>query len=572
MAWVAACLWSPVLSHCTASFAAEAELPAALQTKVDASLVKAVAWLKGQPRKGGAETSLACYALLKGGTPHDFPLFQLHATSVLRKMASGCYLGSTDPAHHTYEAGCDAMFLEALDPVLYTPQLTEIRDYLIRRQLSSGGWFYPAASPGPSGDTSITQYGVLGLWAVQRVGIEVPREVWANVAKFHGATQRIDGGFAYHPYEADAQAATQTTASMSVAGLGSTLVAQLMLYGPDAETGPREPARRRFGVLEQLTERAPKTPRKSAGESGVSREAFKKIIPGAERAVERLFNDGLRGPHPLYFLYGCERAGAILGSSTLGGLPWYERGAEFLTEHQSADGSWDVTGPYSPEVKCAFAILFLSRATKSLVPRTRAAPRKVGTGLLVGGRGLPSDLANVSLNDGSVKRHIPKQGVDTLLAELEQPAEASVQEIQQSLVESVELDRPEELVGQTERLRRLLNHPEADVRQVAVWALARSGDLRDAPRLLARLDDPDVVVAWEASLGLCVISRFPTGITPAGEKEPLPIMPPGAAAESPEPDPTLEAWRIKTSAAWEAWYQRVRPYEERDDQRQLRNR
>lgn len=555
----------------SAASAADADLPAALQAKVDASLVKAVAWLKSQPRKGGAESSLTCYALLKGGVPHDFPELKRHADSLLRKMASGSYQGISDPAFHTYEAGCDAMFLEALDPVLYAPQLQEIRDYLIRRQLPSGGWFYPAVPPGPSGDTSITQYGVLGLWAIQRTGIDVPRQVWGNIAKFHSATQRFDGGFTYHPYAADAQA-TKSTAAMSAAGLGSTLVAQLMLFGPNAETEPREPSRRRFGVLEQLTEQAPKAPRKTSGESGVSREVFKKLIPGAERAIERLFNDGLNGPHPIYFLYGCERAGALLGSSTLGGLPWYERGAEFLTQRQQPDGSWEVNVSYSAATQTAFAILFLARATKSLVPQNRTAPRKVGTGLLVGGRGLPTDLSNVNLDDGSVKRRVPKQGVDSLLTELEQPTEASVREIQQTFVESVELDRPEELVGQTERLRRLLNHPEPEVRQVAVWALARSGDLRDALRLIALLEDPDVVVAWEASLGLCVISRFPTGIVPAGEKEPLPIMPPGAASESAEPDPTLAAWRQKTIAAWDAWYQQVRPYEERDDQRQLRNR
>jgi hypothetical protein len=559
--------------------AADITLPREEQAKVDEALKKGIVWLKDKGATGGtAEGSLIGYALIKGGVSVDDPVIQGQRAALLKKIEGGCYGSRSVPRHFVYEAGCDAMFLEAVDPQAHQAELTLIRDFLVRNQLSSGGWYYASAPADPTGDTSITQYAILGLWAIQRAEIEVPREVWGKAAKYFTATQKGDGGFAYHPFEPPGTDPTRSTASMTAAGLGSVLILRLILFGPTSEAPAATPVtRRRFGVLEQRpeetdVEKAQK--RQQAGDGGATRDMFKSMIPKAEGALAKLFESGLNfgngpAPHPVYFLYGCERAGALKGSSTLGDVAWYSRGVDYLLQRQNAAGFWKVSGGYAAEIDTSFAILFLSRATKSLAPTGRP-PRKIAGGLLVGGRGLPSDLKAVNVAEGNVKPVVPKGAVDTLLTQLEQPEEATVEQAPEKLVEQLDLSNPEALVGQIERLRKLVDHPQPEVRQVVAWALSRSGDYRVAPQLIAMLDDPDLVVAWEASLGLCVIARMPTGITPSGSPVAIPIAPPGALSETAEPDPALPTWREQAKRAWDGWYQQVRPYDERDDERQIR--
>ena len=556
--------------------AAEPVLPMDLKVKADAALAKAVAWLRHQEVAAGtAEGSLIAYALLKAQVPPEERIIALQLEGVLKKMDRGCYRDDQNPRHHIYEAGCDAMLLEAADPVQYQPQLTEIRDYLLRRQQSTGAWYYPTPPPpNPAGDTSITQYGVLGLWAVQRAHLDVPREVWSNAAKYHSSTQRSDGGFVYHPYDKSGTGSGGSTGSMSAAGLGSTLVVQLMLTGlQQSPNSPSQSLQRRFGVLEQLQDRQAAAIKAAAprgnSEPLISRDAVKKVVSDGEKAVSRLFEEALKGPHPVYFLYGCERAGALLNTDRLGDVLWYERGAEFLTTNQFAEGRWRTTGGYDDRVNTALAILFLSRATKSLV-KPRQSPRPVGGGLLVGARGLPDDLNQVTLEDGSVKARVPKSDVDRLLAELEQPGDAKLTEEAPRVIEQIDLDHPEAYIGQTDRLRSLRTHPQAEVRQLVAWALGRSGQLSEAPLLIALLNDNDPIVAWEASLSLCVLSRLPMGITPAGAKAPLPVEPPETSEMQASPE--LIDWRKRSTQAWDAWYQQVRAYDERDDRRQIRSR
>ncbi|MBI1345779.1 hypothetical protein GC163_05775 [bacterium] len=556
-------------------FAADLDVSVELQQKIDQSLARGVAWLKQRPfRHGTGEGSLVGYALLKAKVQPDAPDIIRHRDSILRRIQDGYYTDMPGVVSIiNYEAGCDAMFLESLDAPSYQEQLTKLRDFLISRQLEAGGWYYPAVPVGATGDTSITQYAILGLWAIHRAGIDVPRDVWARCAKYLSTTQRGEGGFSYHPHEIQNADHSRSTASMTAAGYGTALITQLLLFGPDA--APQESAnalpRKRFGVLEQLPDKEEEAKkiaaRQAADKVSVSRETFKKMLPSAEAAVSRFFEDGLRGPHPIYFLYGCERAGAISGHKEFGAVNWYETGVDFLLKRQAADGSWDISGNYSAEVDTSFAILFLSRATKTLVPRPKK--RLVAGGLLVGGRGLPDELDTVSVSGGELKPHVPKGDVDQLLAALEQPSEVNLPEVAQALIESVSLEKPDELIGNLPRLQQLVRHPDAEVRQVAVWALSRSGDIRQVPLLIATLDDPDLYVAWEASMGLCVVSRLPLGVTRAGDAEPLPIAPPGVQDDNPDPAQGA-GWRTKQKAAWDAWYQRVRPYDERDNRRQIR--
>lgn len=563
--------------HCAAQ---NDTLPAELRVRVNDSIKRGRDWLIRQTMATGtAEGSLVGYALLKSHVQPEPPFLAAHRDALVAKIRNGVYNEGQAPKHHIYEAACDAMFLEATDPERYRTQLETLRDYFVRNQRASGGWDYPHVFADPSGDTSITQYAILGLWAAQRAGLAVPASTWSRAGRFFQETQRPDGTFTYHPFESSFQRVSGTP-SMTAAGLGSVLVVNLMLFGESIPTPTAAPAsRRKFGVLEPYVE--PPEPRQGAAnrapaEVQISRDALRKLIAPSEQAVGSRFQDGWNGPHPLYFLYGIERIGALTGKESVGGLKWFEEGCRRLIDRQERDGSWVPNSVYSSEVTTSFALLFLSRATETLVPQRRPA-RKLGGGLLVGGRGLPSDLKAVAVEGGVVSQAPPKGEIDSLIAELEQPIEVSIPAVQKNLVEMVEFERPEALIGQIDRLRRLLEHENPEVRQLAAWAVARTGDYREAPRLIARLQDPDLVVAWEASLGLCWLSRRPSGIAAPGETVPLPIMPPGADRESTDaPDEALAReiarWRDKSAKAWDAWYQQFRPYDERNDQRDLRTR
>lgn len=556
--------------------AAEFDLPPQLQAKVNAAIAKGITWLKSSPGiEASGEAALSGYALLKAGVRHDDPVIVRQRDALLAKIAGGAYAPRATPKHFNYEGACDAMFLEALDGAKYQNELTVLRDFLIRNQLETGSWYYPGGQQ-TEADTSMTQYAVLGLWAIERAGIEVPRSVWARTARYLTDTQRRDGGFAYHPFQVSIPQHTVTTPSMTAAGLGTSLLIMQLLHGGSSEP-LAEPSRRRFGVLEQLVDSTPDqaAPVRKENTPVVTRETLRKVIKDAEDALIRIFENGLERagtpppPFQLYFLYSCERVGAFRQSDRLGDVAWYERGVDYLLLRQDREGKWTTTTAYSPTVDTSFALLFLVRATSTLVPKR--APRPVGGGLLVGGRGLPTDLSTVAVRNGEVERRLPKGAVDQLLMELEQPDDVRLptQATAAPQPEQVSVSSPQELIGQMERLRRLLNHPEAEARQMAVWALSRSGDYRVAPELIRMLRDPDPVVAWEASLGLCLISHMPEGATLPGGKALVPIQPPG---ESPDPNsPELERWRDQSVRAWDAWYQQSRPYQERDDRRSIRN-
>src|SRR5207247_2484719 len=103
-------------------------------------------------------------------------------------------------------------------------------NYLISAQRPGGEWDYPNPS---FGDTSITQYAILGLWEAVRSGVTVPKKVWDKAAGWHVSRQLRDGSFTYHPSDRgpDIQIPGMGgTHSMTAAGTASLLVCRLHLY------------------------------------------------------------------------------------------------------------------------------------------------------------------------------------------------------------------------------------------------------------------------------------------------------------------------------------------------------
>ncbi len=544
----------------------ENELRAAEKARVDEAIKRARSFLLTQ-RKGGAEASLACYTLIKSGTDKKHP----DITAAVEAIEAKCQTDSYRPgSHFNYEAGVDAMLLEAVDPIMYLPQLQMIASFLVTHQRQSGAWFYPSDPNQPTfGDTSITQYAILGLWAASRAGVDVPIETWEKTAQWLIRTQCSDGGFAYHPYEAPNSAPDQKTSrnTMTAAGTGCLLIIRRELYTDiqfDDGTRPAATARR-FGVLERFQEeRQPTVPKvKMTPTLPVSQ-----IDKALKESVKWMGNHYTERTHQFtahgcYYFYSVERVAALLDVEKIGSHDWFDVGADELLLRQRPDGSWVDDEHGVPAT--SLALLFLTKATSTIVPKVKRAPL-VGGGLLMGGRGLPDKLDAVQIKEGQAAARKMQGPVDGLLAELEKSGEAKVEAVQAAVVEAVQLDRPEELIAQVDRLKKLAVDTRVEVRRTAMWALGRTGNISVAPLLIAGLRDSDEAVAREASVGLSILSRRPEGCG-------LPLEPTDGLLEDATADVRkahLDKWRKDSADLWQKWYLRVRPYDERDDRTVLK--
>lgn len=553
-------MWMPALILCS-------QIPSLVhaqppQAEIDAAIRRGVAFLKQHPNYGRSGlNALVAYTLLKAGESPDSPYIQQCVKNILadhnqkNKEGELIYQPGGD---YNYCAGVQLMVLEAIDPEKYHTEIQTTVDFLISTQHTTGSWYYPGDEQ-HNGDTSITQYAVLGLWAAERAGIQIPTAVWDKAARWHLTTQLRDGGFGYHPASPSEAIAKHT---MGVAGTGSLYVISMMLY-PDGkpripdQTSPDGSKKKRFGFLEavNLTDNAdseknlitkPTVPL-SAIENGKSK--------GEDWVIK---NYNIRNPTgwPIYYLYGLERIAALADAKKLGPHDWYADGARHLLTTQRDDGSWVGAGNIPPST--CLAIIFLSKATGKTLHR-KYQPEPVGAGLLAGGRGLPKNLAEVQMRNGKVESKSLSGDLTELLAQLEDPANADLEATQESLIETITLGDREKLIQQKERVLKLIEARSPDVRRTAIWALARTNDFRVAPRLIDALKDPDLGVRIEARNGLCTLSRKIRGLG----------MPEDPLADAPENLDEKERikivnqWSEETTKRWQKWYNSIKPFEEK---------
>ena len=542
------------------------------KAKIDFAIKKAQLYLL-QSGFAGGNGSIAALAYVKSGGDKKNPKVLQVVDDIRRKVSvEGQYRPG---AHHNYEAGVDVMLLEAIDSEKYRPQMESIVTYLLNNQQPNGSWFYESNIEPDCGDTSITQYVVMGLWAATRAGIDIPIEVWERAARWHIARQMDDGGFAYHPFESKITIGKEfhtSTDTMSAAGTSSLLIIRRMLFD-DAELAPeiRPPdSKKRFGVLEKFVDERPAGQKKAVrGVPTLRPSSIDKALKESTRWVADHLDK--RSPNHekffAYHLYTIERVAALLDVQKLGGRDWYQDGADELLVRQSADGSWTDSCTVGPST--AMGLMFLSKATTTVVaPKKRVST--VGGGLQAGGRGLPDNLDAVQVKEGSVVARKILGPVDNLLIELERSAEAKVEDAQAAVVEAVQMDRPEELIGQLVRLQKLAGDARIEVRRTAFWALGRSGDLAAAKYLIQGLMDPEPTVVREASLALSVLTRRADGC--GLPIDPLDDASMGLTDDSTDDERTkkLTAWKTESKKRWTDWYQKNRPYDERDDRSTLK--
>jgi hypothetical protein len=275
-------------------------------------------WAEVQGEYRNGTTALALYTLLKSGVSPNH-------SAILQALA---YLQAY-PSERTYAAGCQLMAAAALKQPQNLWWAEETAGDLLSWQERDGGWSYPDHHT----DLSLTQYAALGLRSARALGIEVPPEVWNDMAEFalnHQQSWRApdrdpEGGFHYRPDHG-------FTGSMTAAGIAILHICR-----------------------EQLGDRIRPTIRRQLDES---------ILAGT-RWIGNHFstreNPGQAEWHH-YYLYGIERIGAFLKTERFGERDWYWEGADWLVSAQGGAGEWgDAWGSWQRNT--CFSLLFLNRAT-----------------------------------------------------------------------------------------------------------------------------------------------------------------------------------------------------------------
>ena len=257
--------------------------------------------------------------------------------------------------------------------------------------LSSGGGrskqtqtFRSNPPPNANQDLSSTQLASLALFTAHQFGVKVPVEVWTDICAFTLAQQEEDGPKheRHDPgYKSGGYAAPVDRARGFMYIKGS----------PDGTEGKATGSMTACGIANLL----------------MCKDVLQDSAKGKKRWAENLFDskveesvyDGLawldlnwssfRNPHSeygyhIYYLYAIERAMDLYDRQLVGTHVWYNEGAQEILSRQKpvkvsdpidkrapADAVyWETGDTHEPKdvLDTCFALLFLKRATKDLVP------------------------------------------------------------------------------------------------------------------------------------------------------------------------------------------------------------
>jgi hypothetical protein len=337
---------------------------------------------KDAGKRTHSETFLL-YAMACGGISRQDPVFQKYL-----KIAV-----DLNP-DRTYEAACAAMALAEIDKAGYKWKLRQLAQWLVDNQCQNGQWSYgkkidlpapPPAGPaavatgpqggntaplygvrydknapaanrgntrtrtpikqrkrGPAkGDNSNSQYAALGLRACVDAGFAIDPACVRDALKSWHDSQLRDGSWSYSEGWNWGKGSDRGYGCMTAGAVGSIAIYRWM-QGQSAKSDPA--AVKGFNWLAQHWRID--------------------SVPGTEGMGAATFH--------LYYLYGLERVGMLVGVNAIGGHNWYDEGGAEILKCQNPDGSWlspkwswDRTQGLAWDT--CFAILFLARATKPLV-------------------------------------------------------------------------------------------------------------------------------------------------------------------------------------------------------------
>lgn len=437
-----------------------------------------------------------------------------------------------------YTLGLSIIFLTELPDEIRTPYdslIDELLATLISVQKSHGGWGY--ASFG-TGDTSMTQYGVLALWSAQMTGHTTPQDSWERVTNWLLRTQAADGAWGYQgvdPGNFDQPAAqTRTTMSMCAAGAGSLYICND--YFGFISPKPVE-AEKPADDVPSAMKRIARTKEALRPTTNVSGDRVRQAAVKGDAHIDAGFTVSPK-EYPYYYLYALERYKSFQ-EQALGTVrpepQWYNQGAEYLLKSQNADGSWGKSDDMEVGVvpNTCFAALFLLRSQQ------KAIEKHLGGGTLVGGRGLPDKASDLELNNGGLRAKKLKGPLVDIIKRLGDPNDPQFDSVKRTAEEAGLLQDEEHLSELTKQLRELASGKSPEQRAAALLALARTRDLDQVPLLVAALKDSDDEVFLAANEALRFISRRFEGAAYFGLAD--------------------EETRKKALEEWRAWYKSIRP-------------
>ena len=198
--------------------------------RFDAAVERGLAFLQQEVKKAKPEHGymiLAAYAMVKCGVSREDPFVAEAIQETLHRTSSGVYqpISAYD---HIYGSGVDAMLLATVDPDLYKTNLQIIADYVQSAQRADGSW---SDSPASSGDVSMSQYGILSLWACQRSGCTISPAILDRAADYLLRNGQQDGGWPYRPGTTAGAEGGGSSHNMTVAGAGTLGICRLLLHG-----------------------------------------------------------------------------------------------------------------------------------------------------------------------------------------------------------------------------------------------------------------------------------------------------------------------------------------------------
>jgi hypothetical protein len=426
---------------------------------------------------------------------------------------------SFDPASDNaiYSLGIAIMFLCELENPEAKSLAGNLLKFLLSQQKPHGGWGYRGVN---QGDISQTQYAALALWTAYRAGLDVPQEPVEKMSDFLLRSQDPSGGYGYQASVAPGSelvAQTPVVPSLSAAGLGSALICAdlLRIRGPQNKTAPAEgdPEEKLPAAVQVVNAPAKPKPRTGFTSKTIRADVVRRNVSLGDgwMKAKAVIPDAR---WEFYYIYGLERYYSfheVYDGKTEAEPEWYNQGVNYLQKAQHPDGSWvDIAQAHEGGfVHTSFALLFLLRSSKTAI---RKVHKNLGDGVLVGGMGLPKNVADLRERDGKVV-DIPLTGsVDELLAILEDPKNpdlASLADSQQVIKLDADVSKRE---GQIARLRAMVSAGNFETRLVAVRSLGKTRDMKNGPLLLYALSDPDLRVCMEADKALRFLSRKFEGV------------------------------------------------------------
>jgi hypothetical protein len=262
-------------------------------------------------------TAIATYALLASGEDPQDPRIK-QAIEFLKK----------NETHGIYALGlrCQVWNSIPLDNSVKAVILRDrqlLLDGMSTKEPSVGFYGYSVKNPGTDCDHSASQFGVLGMWALEQTGVEVPTKYWQVVDAAWRREQLPDASWSYHFPDTTGGG----TLTMTAAGVATLFVAQ----------DYTSIAARCAGNIND--------PAIQNGMDWIG--ANLKSLTDARR---------------YYALFGVSRVGLASGFKYIGDVDWFQFGAGLALADQQGDGSWN-GGNDNPKgvPNTSFALLFLSR-------------------------------------------------------------------------------------------------------------------------------------------------------------------------------------------------------------------